>query len=111
MDPGLIKLIIILLAGAIPSLLDTSIVNVAIAAIGSGLHTSVSSVQWVITSYLLAFAMVIPLSTWALARFGGRAVWMSALALFLAGSVACGRRVEHRQPDRVPRGPGQRGRG
>jgi EmrB/QacA subfamily drug resistance transporter len=90
LDPGLIKLIIILLAGAIPSLLDTSIVNVAIAAIGSGLHTSVPSVQWVITSYLLAFAMVIPLSTWALARFGGRAVWMSALALFLAGSVACG---------------------
>ena len=62
----------------------------AIAAIGGGLHTGVSSVQWVITSYLLAFAMVIPLSTWALARFGGRAVWMFSLTLFLAGSVACG---------------------
>jgi EmrB/QacA subfamily drug resistance transporter len=90
LDPGLIRLIIVLLAGAIPSLLDTSIVNVAIPAIAGGLHTSVSSVQWVITGYLLAFAMVIPLSTWALARFGGRAAWMSALALFLAGSVACG---------------------
>jgi EmrB/QacA subfamily drug resistance transporter len=90
LDPGLVKLIIILLAGAIPSLLDTSIVNVAIAALGSGLHASVSSVQWVITGYLLAFAMVIPLSAWALARFGGRAVWMSSLAVFLAGSVACG---------------------
>jgi len=44
----------------------------------------------VITGYLLSFAMVIPLSGWALARFGGRLVWTFSLALFLAGSVACG---------------------
>jgi EmrB/QacA subfamily drug resistance transporter len=90
LDPSVIKLIVVLLLGAIPSLLDTSIVNVAIAAIGRDLHTSVSTIQWVITGYLLSFAMVIPLSGWALARFGGRAVWMFSLALFLAGSVACG---------------------
>src|ERR1700733_10736856 len=90
LDPSVIKLIVVLLLGAIPSLLDTSIVNVAIAAIGRDLHTSVSTMQWVISGYLLSFAMVIPLSGWALARFGGRAVWMFSLALFLAGSVACG---------------------
>jgi len=90
MDPAVIKLIVVLLLGAIPSLLDTSIVNVAIAVIGRDLHTSVSTIQWVITGYLLSFAMVIPLSGWALARFGGRAVWMFSLALFLAGSIACG---------------------
>jgi MFS family permease len=72
MDPAVIKLIVVLLLGAIPSLLDTSIVNVAIAVIGRDLHTSVSTIQWVITGYLLSFAMVIPLSGWALARFGGR---------------------------------------
>jgi EmrB/QacA subfamily drug resistance transporter len=89
-DPSVIKLIVVLLLGAIPSLLDTSIVNVAIATIGRDLHTSVPVIQWVITGYLLSFAMVIPLSGWALARFGGRAVWTFSLALFLAGSVACG---------------------
>jgi EmrB/QacA subfamily drug resistance transporter len=90
LDPAVIKLIIVLLTGAIPSLLDTSIVNVAIDTIGHDLHTSVSTIQWVITGYLLSFAMVIPLSGWALARFGGRTVWTFSLALFLAGSVACG---------------------
>jgi EmrB/QacA subfamily drug resistance transporter len=90
LDPALVRLIVVLLTGAIPSLLDTSIVNVAVATIGRDLHTSVSTIQWVITGYLLSFAMVIPLSGWALARFGGRAVWMFSLGLFLAGSVACG---------------------
>src|SRR6202161_4257748 len=90
LDPAVVKLIVVLLTGAIPALLDTSIVNVAVDTIGRDLHTTVSTIQWVITGYLLSFAMVIPLSGWALARFGGRAVWMFSLALFLAGSVACG---------------------
>jgi EmrB/QacA subfamily drug resistance transporter len=90
LDPAVIKLVVVLLTGAIPSLLDTSIVNVAVDTIGRDLHTTVSTIQWVITGYLLSFAMVIPLSGWALARFGGRLVWTFSLALFLAGSVACG---------------------
>ena len=90
LDPSVIKLIVVLLLGAIPSLLDTSIVNVAIATIGRDLHTNVSTIQWVITGSLLSFAMVIPLSGWALARFGGRAVWTFSLALFMVGSIACG---------------------
>jgi EmrB/QacA subfamily drug resistance transporter len=90
MDPALVRLIVILLGGAIPALLDTSIVNVAIHTIGVDLHTTVTSIQWVITGYLLSFGMVIPLSGWALARFGGRASWMFSLSLFLVGSVASG---------------------
>jgi EmrB/QacA subfamily drug resistance transporter len=90
LDPAVTRLIVVLLTGAIPALLDTSIVNVAVDTIGRDLHTTVSTIQWVITGYLLSFAMVIPLSGWALARFGGRLVWTFSLALFLAGSVACG---------------------
>jgi EmrB/QacA subfamily drug resistance transporter len=90
LDKGLVKLIVVLLAGAIPALLDTAIVNVAVDTIARDLHTSVATIQWVITGYLLSFAMVIPLSGWALSRFGGRAVWLFSLSLFLAGSVACG---------------------
>jgi EmrB/QacA subfamily drug resistance transporter len=90
MDPALVRLVIVLLTGAIPALLDTAIVNVAVNTIGHDLHTTVSSVQWVITGYLLSFAMVIPLSGWALARFGGRTVWLASLSLFLAGSIASG---------------------
>jgi EmrB/QacA subfamily drug resistance transporter len=86
----MVRLIVILLLGAIPSLLDTTIVNVAIDTIGRDLHATVSAIQWVITGYLLSFGMVIPLSGWALARFGGRATWVFSLSVFLAGSVLSG---------------------
>jgi EmrB/QacA subfamily drug resistance transporter len=89
-DPALVKLVVILLTGAIAALLDSTIVNVAIDAIGHGLHAPVSAVQWTLTGYLLSFGMVVPLSGWALRRFGGRRTWMFALVLFLLGSVACG---------------------
>ncbi len=90
LDPALVRLIVIMLTGLVPSLLDTSIVNVAVDAIGRDLHTAVASIQWVITGYLLSFGMVIPLSGWALARFGGRTSWLFALAVFAAGSAASG---------------------
>jgi EmrB/QacA subfamily drug resistance transporter len=90
LDPALVRLAAVLLVGGITPFLDTTIVNVAIAAIGHGLHAPVSAVQWVLTGYLLSFAMVVPLSGWALARFGGRATWMFSLAVFLAGSALCG---------------------
>jgi MFS family permease len=72
LDRSLATLIVILLLGAVPPLLDSTIVNVAVDAIGRDLHTTVPAIQWVITGYLLSFGMVIPLSGWALARFGGR---------------------------------------
>jgi EmrB/QacA subfamily drug resistance transporter len=90
LDPGLIKLTAILMVGAIAALLDTTIVNVGLDAIARDLGTTVSAVQWVMTGYLLSFGMVIPLSGWAVARFGAKATWLTSLAVFLAGSVACG---------------------
>ena len=51
------------------------------------LHTSVSTIQWVTTGYLLALGMAVPLSTWGLRRFGGKRLWMFALAVFLVGSI------------------------
>jgi EmrB/QacA subfamily drug resistance transporter len=90
LDPALIKLTAILMVGAIAALLDTTIVNVGLDAIARDLHTTVSTVQWVMTGYLLSFGMVIPLNGWVIGRFGARATWLASLALFLAGSVACG---------------------
>jgi EmrB/QacA subfamily drug resistance transporter len=85
-----VRLVIILIVGLIPSLLDTTIVNVAIATVGRDLHATVPQIQWVITGYLLSFGMVIPLSGWALSRFGGRTVWIASLTVFLVGSMASG---------------------
>src|SRR5580693_3961854 len=88
--PALRKLTWILVLGSLAPALDTTIVNVALAAIGRGLHTSVGASQWTITGYLLTVAMAMPVTVWAAARFGAKRMWLFSLSLFLAGSVASG---------------------
>jgi EmrB/QacA subfamily drug resistance transporter len=90
LDPALLRLSLVMIIGAAAGLLDTTIVNVAIKTIGHDLHASLSSVQWIMTGYLLAYGMVIPLTGWALARFGAKLTWLTSLTVFLIGSMACG---------------------
>jgi EmrB/QacA subfamily drug resistance transporter len=90
LDAALLKLAGIVIVGAAAVQLDMTIVNVAIDTLGRDLHADLSTIQWVSTGYLLALAMVIPLTGWSVDRFGGKAMWMLSLALFLAGSVLCG---------------------
>jgi EmrB/QacA subfamily drug resistance transporter len=89
-DAALLKLAGIVLVGAAAVQLDATIVNVALSTLGRDLQTGLSTIQWVSTAYLLALAMVIPLTGWAVDRFGSKAVWMLSLGLFLGGSVLCG---------------------
>src|SRR5580693_9256550 len=86
-DPKVIKTGLILVVGFIAVVFDTTIVSVALRTLSTQLHTSISTIQWVTTGYLLALGMAVPLSTWALRRFGGKRLWMFALALFLVGSI------------------------
>ena len=80
----------VVVLGAITTILDATIVNVALPTLGQDLHTSISAIQWVSTIYLLAFASVIPLSGWAAGRFGARRVWVASLGLFMTGSLLAG---------------------
>jgi EmrB/QacA subfamily drug resistance transporter len=89
-DPALRKLSVVVALGAIMTVLDSTIVNVAVHVLGRDLHASLSTIQWVITGYLLALSMTIPLTGWATERFGGRTLWLTALSLFIAGSILCG---------------------
>lgn len=90
LDPGLRNLTWILVIGALAPALDTTIVNVALASLGRELNAPVQTIQWVITGYLLAMAMAMPVTGWLVERYGGKRMWMSSLALFLAGSVLSG---------------------
>jgi MFS family permease len=60
----------VVVIGAIMSILDTTIVNVALATLGRDLHASLATVQWVSTGYLVALAMAITMTGWASERFG-----------------------------------------
>jgi EmrB/QacA subfamily drug resistance transporter len=80
----------VVVLGAIMTIIDATIVNVALPTLGRDLHTSISVIQWVPTVYLLAFASVIPLSGWAAGRFGTKTVWLASLGVFMAGSLLAG---------------------
>ena len=76
--------------GGVMSILDTTIVNVALATLGHDLHSSLSNIQWVITGYMLSLAAVIPVTGWASRRFGAKRVFLVSLSLFTLGSLLCG---------------------
>src|SRR5947209_1062024 len=78
------------IVGMIMSILDTTIVNVALDTLGRDLHSPISQVQWVVTGYLLALAAVMPVTGWMARRYGGKRVYLVSLALFTLGSIACG---------------------
>ena len=70
-------------------MLDGTIVTTASPRIGRSLHVPPTQIGLVITAYLLTLAVLIPLSGWLTRRFGNRAVFLSAIAIFTLASVAC----------------------
>src|SRR5436190_8667906 len=90
MTPHVWRIAIVVILGAIMSVLDTTIVNVALSTLSRDLHTSLDGIQWVVTGYMLALAAVIPVTGWAASRFGARRLYLISLVLFTAGSALCG---------------------
>jgi EmrB/QacA subfamily drug resistance transporter len=80
----------VVIVGSIMSILDTTIVNVALATLGRELHSTIANIQWVVTGYMLSLAAVIPITGWAARRFGAKPVYLLSLVLFVAGSALCG---------------------
>jgi DHA2 family multidrug resistance protein len=71
-------------------LLDTSISNVSLPHIAGGLGTSYDESTWVLTSYLVANAIILPMSAWLSRAFGRKRYYMMCVALFTASSFLCG---------------------
>src|ERR687883_107200 len=81
---------IVVVLGAIMSILDTTVVNVAISHLSTTFDTSLETIQWIVTGYTLALATVIPITGWAADRFGTKRLYMLSLGLFLCGSILSG---------------------
>jgi EmrB/QacA subfamily drug resistance transporter len=81
---------LVVLLGTMMSVLDTTIVNVALDTLARELHATLAQVQWVVTGYLLSLAAVIPVTGWASRKFGAKQVYLVSLVLFVGGSVLCG---------------------
>jgi DHA2 family multidrug resistance protein len=70
--------------------LDTSIANVALPHIAGSLGASEEEATWVLTSYLVASGVVLPISGWLATRFGRKRYYMTCVALFTCCSLLCG---------------------
>src|SRR5689334_11476194 len=71
-------------------LLDTTIINVALPTLGRKFDAGTTTLEWVVTGYLLSLAVWIPTSGWVGDRFGTKKTFMFALAMFTLGSALCG---------------------
>ncbi len=98
-DAAVLKIAGVVVLGAIMSILDITVVNVALPTFqtvfgttnpdGSVTPLAYSTVAWTVTAYTLSLATVIPLTGWAADRFGTKRLYLTAVALFTAGSVLC----------------------
>ncbi len=89
-EPYVWKISAVVILGSIMSILDTTIVNVALDTLAKELNATITQIQWVVTGYMLALAAVIPVSGWAARRVGAKRVYIVSLILFTIGSAACG---------------------
>ena len=76
--------------GTFMAVLDATIVDVSLSKIMSSFGIGVDKVEWVVTAYMLVFAVMLPTSGWIADHFGYKRTYFSALALFTFGSFLCG---------------------
>jgi DHA2 family multidrug resistance protein len=81
---------IAVMASAVMELVDTSAVNVSIPYIAGNLSASITEATWVLTSYLVSNAIVLPLTGWLSSRFGRKRLLLTAVAGFTVASMLCG---------------------
>ena len=89
LDKGVFIIAGVVVLGSIMSILDITVVGVALRTFQEEFDATTADVAWTMTGYTLALAMVIPLTGWAADRFGTKRLYMLALLLFTAGSVLC----------------------
>ena len=78
------------MSAAVMELLDTSVVNVSLPHIAGNLSATVDQSTWILTSYLVANAIVLPIAGWLASRIGRRRLLLSAILGFTGASFLCG---------------------
>jgi DHA2 family multidrug resistance protein len=76
--------------GALLEVVDTSIVNVALTDMQNALGATLAQITWVVSSYVVANVIILPLTAWLGDRFGKKRYFVFSLAAFTIASVACG---------------------
>lgn len=90
LDPHLLRIAGVVVLGAFMSILDTTIVNVAIQGLTKTFQAPLETTQWISSGYMLALTTIIPLAGWAADRFGTKRLYLISILLFLIGSALSG---------------------
>src|SRR6202020_2822214 len=90
LDPLVWKITAVVVLGSFLSQLDATIVNVSLSSLAVDLHSSLTAIQWVTSGYLLALALVLPLSGWLVERIGAKALYLWCFSAFTLSSALCG---------------------
>jgi EmrB/QacA subfamily drug resistance transporter len=90
LHPSVWKSAAIAVLGSLLAQLDATIVNVSLSSLALDLHSSLSTIQWVTSGYLLALTFVLPLNGWLIDRIGTRHLYLWCFALFTTSSALCG---------------------
>jgi EmrB/QacA subfamily drug resistance transporter len=90
LDPSVWRICSVALFGSLLAQLDATIVNVSLASLAKDLGSSLSTIQWVTSGYLLALTLVLPLNGWLVDRIGAKALYLWCFSAFTLSSALCG---------------------
>src|ERR1700735_4574125 len=89
-DPMVWRIAGVILLGPLMTSLDATVVNVSLSTLSGELHTPLTTIQWVTSGYLLALALMLPLSGWLVDRIGARSLYLWCFSAFTVSSALCG---------------------
>lgn len=84
------RVVAVVLWGPFMTQMDSTVVNVSLSTIQNDLHCTLSVVQWIISGYLLAQALMLPLNGWIVERLGAKRLYLVCFSAFTLASMLCG---------------------
>jgi len=89
-DPVVWRVAAVVCLGPFMTQMDSTVVNVSMSAIGGSLYAPIATVQWIISGYLLALALMLPLNGWLVDRIGAKRLYVWCFSVFTLASLLCG---------------------
>lgn len=90
LDPKVWRIIGVVILGPFMTQMDSTIVNVSLSSIRQDLQASLEASQWIISAYLLALALMLPLNGWLVDRLGAKRLYLGCFSAFTLASLMCG---------------------
>lgn len=90
LDPSVLKVAAVVFLGPFMTQLDSTVVNVALSTIREDFHSTITMTHWIISSYLLALALMLPLTGWLVDRIGAKRLYIGCFLAFTLASMLCG---------------------